>query len=362
MFLTMNDLSEEQQVFINKKIEEGLTDYIVIANLLFKREDLHGRSKESKLVRDYMISSGSISKKEKAKPKADPEALTAAHIEFIDSNIRTGITPKQITELLFSKELAGVSNLNVFITPQYRAVHKYIKEKHPDYLVESESAVNEKYVVPRSLSSAIKKVNKWAGQDLSEDKLTLQHRKYLEKLLTYLSSPRFVQNYDSYRSSNDKDLFEAEFVRSVWDKPDLTIDETNLYINVCMDYINLKQIDMKKNKVNEMFNDTQEQKDFTMRLTEVLKTISEEYNQCAQRIDKSLQKLNGERSKRIESHQQKNASILSLVELFQDENERKMMIQIAEMQKKVVKEEADRLETMSAWKARILGITKEDAI
>jgi hypothetical protein len=129
-----------------------------------------------------------------------------------------------------------------------------------------------------------------------------------------------------------------------------------------MDYINLKQIDMKKNKVNEMFNDTQEQKDFTMRLTEVLKTISEEYNQCAQRIDKSLQKLNGERSKRIESHQQKNASILSLVELFQDENERKMMIQIAEMQKKVVKEEADRLETMSAWKARILGITKEDAI
>jgi hypothetical protein len=48
--------------------------------------------------------------------------------------------------------------------------------------------------------------------------------------------------------------------------------------------------------------------------------------------------------------------------LFQDENERKMMIQIAEMQKKVVKEEADRLETMSAWKARILGITKEDAI
>ena len=272
----MSDLSEEQQVFINKKIEEGLTDYIVIANLLFKREDLHGRSKESKLVRDYMISSGSISKKEKAKPKADPEALTAAHIEFIDSNIRTGITPKQITELLFSKELAGVSNLNVFITPQYRAVHKYIKEKHPDYLVESESAVNEKYVVPRSLSSAIKKVNKWAGQDLSEDKLTLQHRKYLEKLLTYLNSPRFVQNYDSYRSSNDKDLFEAEFVRSVWDKPDLTIDETNLYINVCMDYINLKQIDMKKNKVNEMFNDTQEQKDFTMRLTEVLKTISEE--------------------------------------------------------------------------------------
>lgn len=129
-----------------------------------------------------------------------------------------------------------------------------------------------------------------------------------------------------------------------------------------MDYINLRQIDIKKNKINQMFNETEEQKDFTMRLTEVLKTISEEYNQCAQRIDKSIQKLNGERSKRVEQHQQKNASIINLVELFQDEQERKMMIQIAELQKKTVKEEADRLENMSSWKARILGITKQDAI
>ena len=192
--------------------------------------------------------------------------------------------------------------------------------------------------------------------------MSLQHRKCLEKLLVYLSSPRFIGNYDSYTSSADKDLFEAEFVRSIWDKPDLTTDEINLYINVCMDYINLRQIDMKKNKVNEMFNDTQDQKDLTIRLTEILKTISEEYNQCASRIDKSIQKLNGERAKRIDQHQQKNASILNLVELFQDEAERKMMIQIAEMQKQAVKEEADKLETMSSWKARILGISKEDAI
>ena len=62
----MNNLSEEQKILINKKIEEGLTDYVVIANLLFNREDLQGRSKEAKLIRDYMISCGSLGKKEKA--------------------------------------------------------------------------------------------------------------------------------------------------------------------------------------------------------------------------------------------------------------------------------------------------------
>jgi hypothetical protein len=355
-------LTDQHKVLISKKIEEGQNDYVVIANLIFNREDLTGRSKESKAVRDYLVATGFVSKKEKPKIVQNSEILNQNHFEFIDQNIKTGITPRQITELLFNEKFLGLENVNIFITPEYRAVHKYVKEKYPDNLVDNESGVGEKYSVPRSIKTVINKVNKWCGQNISEDKLSLQHRKWLEKLLVYLASPRFVGNYDSYTSSTDKELFEAEFVRSVWDKPDLTTDEINLYINVCMDYINLRQIDIKKNKVNDMFNDTQEQKDLTMRLTEVLKTISEEYNQCASRIDKSIQKLNGERSKRVEQHQQKNASIINLVELFQDEQERKMMIQIAEMQKKIINEEADRLENMSSWKARILGISKQDAI
>jgi hypothetical protein len=355
-------LTDQHKVLISKKIEEGQNDYVVIANLIFNREDLTGRSKESKAVRDYLVATGFVSKKEKPKIVQNADLLNQNHFEFIDQNIKTGITPRQITELLFNEKFLGLENVNIFITPEYRAVHKYVKEKYPDNLVDNESGVGEKYSVPRSIKTVINKVNKWCGQNISEDKLSLQHRKWLEKLLVYLGSPRFVGNYDSYTSSTDKELFEAEFVRSVWDKPDLTTDEINLYINVCMDYINLRQIDIKKNKVNDMFNDTQEQKDLTMRLTEVLKTISEEYNQCASRIDKSIQKLNGERSKRVEQHQQKNASIINLVELFQDEQERKMMIQIAEMQKKIINEEADRLENMSSWKARILGISKQDAI
>ena len=355
-------LTDENKAFILKKINEGIQDYVVLANLLYNREDLTGRSKEAKLVRDFLLTTGFVKKQEKPKPTQTIEILSKENCEFIEQNIKTRITPRQVTELIFHEKFLGLENFNIFITPEYRAVQKYIKEKYPDYLVDNESGVGDKYSVPRSIRTVINKANKWCGQNISEEKLSLQHRKWMEKLLTYLSSPRFVGNYDSYNSSIDKELFEAEFVRSVWDKPDLTIDEINLYINVCMDYINLRQIDIKKNKINDMFNETQDQKDFTMRLTEVLKTISEEYNQCAGRIDKSIQKLNGERSKRVEQTHQKNASILNLVELFQDEQERKMMIQIADMQKRTIKDEADRLENMSSWKARILGISKEDAI
>ena len=123
-----------------------------------------------------------------------------------------------------------------------------------------------------------------------------------------------------------------------------------------------EEIEQQKQKLNLMFDDTEGQNDLTMRLTEMLKTKAEEYNQCINRIDKMLAKLNGERAKRVANQQQRNASIISLVQLFQDEEERKLMIRMAEMQKKLVRREADEIEKMPDWKARVLGISREDAM
>jgi hypothetical protein len=48
--------------------------------------------------------------------------------------------------------------------------------------------------------------------------------------------------------------------------------------------------------------------------------------------------------------------------MFQDEEERANMVKIAEMQRSLVKDEAQRLESMVEWKARILGISLDDAV
>ena len=177
-----------------------------------------------------------------------------------------------------------------------------------------------------------------------------------------MSAPRFLQVIDTYPSLDDRNLFEAEFVRATWDKPDLTTDEINLYINVCMDYIHLKRIQSAMAKLNRMFDEAEDQQDLTVRLAELLKTKSEEYNQCEKRMESLISKLQGDRSKRIQSHVNKNASILNLVQLFQEEEERNIMIKMAEMQKKVIREEADSLEKMPAWKSRVLGVSKRDVI
>ena len=129
-----------------------------------------------------------------------------------------------------------------------------------------------------------------------------------------------------------------------------------------MDYINLKQVEKQKSKLNEMLDNSDDQQDLTMKLTEILKTKSDEYNQCVGRIDKALTKLNGDRAKRIEHQIERTANILSVVQAFQQEDGRQQMILMAEMQNKLVGQESDRLESMPAWKARILGISKGEAI
>jgi hypothetical protein len=111
-----------------------------------------------------------------------------------------------------------------------------------------------------------------------------------------------------------------------------------------------------------MFDEAEDQQDLTVRLAELLKTKSEEYNQCEKRMESLISKLQGDRSKRINSQVEKNASILNLVQLFQEEEERKVMVKMAEMQRKIISAEADQLEKMPDWKSRVLGIRKSDVI
>jgi phage gpG-like protein len=266
------------------------------------------------------------------------------------------MTAFQIASLLFPDVKMSPLNKEMLV------VNDYLKAHAPNLVKNEEASLGDTYSPPATPLSAIRKINKYTSEDLKVDRLTMNQKNHVESVIAFLQAPRFNTVINNYNAKTDRELFEAEFIRSTWDKPDLTSDEINLYINICVDYINLKNISAHIEKLNRMFNEAEEQQDMSIRLAELLKTKSEEYNQCEKRIESLIMRLNGDRAKRIASKQQENASILNLVQLFQDEEERKIMIQIAELQKRAVEEKADELEKMPEWKARVLGITKNNAI
>ena len=338
--------------------EELDGDLSGVTKKLFNDENEKGSTVRGRALRKYWIEEG-LSYKTKVKKRVVKHFLTDEEKSFVKQHYCPEVTKLEVGQLLWPKdsESKGFPETDKFI-----ALCEYITKEFPAAVNMRDDAAGEKYTPPRILSTATKRLNKVASTEFEAEKMNLRERKCIEKLITYLNAPRFVQVIGSYVTRQSRELFESEYIRSTWDKPDLTSDELNLYVNVCMDYVNIKEIEQQKQKLNLMFDDTEGQNDLTMRLTEMLKTKAEEYNQCINRIDKMLAKLNGERAKRVANQQQRNASVISLVQLFQDEEERKLMIKMADMQKQAVRKEADEVEKMSDWKARVLGVSKEDAI
>ena len=348
----MIDLSKEQK---QKILEEFQKDpsIINITRIVFNNNDLDGRSKEGRSVIKFLAENGlkiQTTKHEKAKEVN----LNVNQTEQVIDMAERGMNTSEIADVLFEKRVKRLSN-------EWRAVNAILsqKEDQPKNSIEDSSG---NYIAPQALSRIIKKINDSTGYGLEENRMSRNQKHCCDKLRINLNNSRFIAIVNNYSSNVDKELFEQEFVRLTWDKPDLTADELNLYMNVAKEIINLELITSHLQKLNDMFESADDQDEMTVRLAEIIKAKSSEYHQCESRIENLTKKLQGDRGQRLANKQKETASFLSIVQLFQEEEERKNMVRIAEMQKEIIKEEAQRLEGMAAWKARVLGIGIEDVL
>lgn len=344
----MISLTQEQKNLILESFQKD-PNIINITKIVFDDQTLDGRSKEGRAVTKFLAENGlkaQTTKKEKSKEVN----LSPEQIESIESMKADGLNTSEIADVLFNKNVVRLS-------VEWRAVNEIVNlEKE-----EREEAPTT-YVAPHAVSRIIKKINDSTGYGLEEGKMSRTQQTCCDKLRINLNNSRFVAIVNNYTSIRDKELFEQEFIRLTWDKPDLTADELNLYMNVAKEIINLELITGHLQKLNDMFESADDQDEMTVRLAEIIKAKSSEYHQCESRIENLTKKLQGDRGARLANKQKETASFLSIVQLFQEEEERKNMVRIAEMQKEVIKEEAKKLEGMAAWKARVLGIGIDDVL
>jgi hypothetical protein len=349
------NLTDEQKEKVQTAFAQS-PDLNEIVKYVFDNPLLDGRSKEGREIRKYMVTAGMKFNTARREKKEDI-VFTPQQQQFIVDQANLGLSSLAIAELLFPKQ--EIKPLSM----EQRAVFALMREINPDYNPSQDTnAVLSSYVAPKAVVRVIKKINDATGSTFDEEKINRQHKICVDKLTINLNNSRFVKIMNNYTVRDDRDLFEQEFIRLTWDKPDLTSDEINLYMNVCKEIINLEVISKHLNKLNDMFDIANDQEEMSVRLAEIIKAKSSEYHQCETRIENLTKKLQGDRSSRMQSKHKENASILAIVQFFQDEEERNNMVKIAEMQKQLVSEEANRLEGMEEWKARILGISKDHVI
>lgn len=348
-------LDDEQKRFI-LGLWKTTPDLMEITRKLFDNKDLDGRSKEGRAVRKFLAEE-KLNYKTTVQKKADEITFTKSQKEFLmGENVKVGMSALDIAKLVFKdSKIKTLSN-------KHRAVVDFLKNFRQDVIDSNEIVTSESWSPPKSISKALKKVNDWCGVELVEGELQRKQKLLIEQLIKHLRSPRFHHFINQYSTLADRDLFESEFVRAVWDKPDLTNDELNSYVTLCTNYVRQKHIQQRVDRLNALLNDADSERDVTMRLTELIKATSDELNQCEKRIESLTKDLNGSRQQRLKAKGEENGSIFALVEAFTDKEERDRMIMMAELQNKLIEEEADRLESMDEYKARVLGISKKEIL
>lgn len=348
------ELTEQNKEDI-RRIYGETPDLILITKKVFNDETIDGRSKEGRAVREFLVKQGL--KFRTTKKEQEPEVILSDHQKSFISQNSKNMTAFQMAKVLFPD-----NDIVTVLCRECRAIIAYIRETEPDKLKASESAVGIEYVPPVDLHQAVVVINKATAQEINPNKLTAQHKQALTAYLRFINSPRLIQIVNSYSDKTDRDLFESEFTRFTWDKPDLTADDITLYIGVCQDIVMNKRLVQHTEKLNQAFEEVDGNEDLTIRLTEAIKGKSEEYDKVQKRIESVLKKLNGDRAERLKRQGDRTANFLALVEAFQDEGERKRMLIIVKAQREKVKDEANRIESLDEMLARVLGVSKEEVL
>ncbi len=347
-------LSDDMRKFIDTNWK--MMDLMEMTRHIFKDDNLKGSSKEGRLVRNYLIAKGYEYKTTKDKGKEEV-VLTDENKEFVVKYAST-MKPYEIARVIFQNDL-----LHQF-SKEALSVQTYIKSISPTLIKKDDEYTDVEYVPPKTFKAAYKRIQELTGFTVEEEKLNVKMRKCIEKCLEFLQAPRFVQTVTNYQNISERTIFEAEYVRSIWDKPDLTTDEINLYISLMNEYVIQDRLHRIMGKLNLLLENVTADPDgkISIALSDAIKGKSEELHRSLSRQQDFVKDLSGKRSDRQKQQTQRAKSLVSLVEAFRDEQERKNILRFANLRKQKVQDEMTRLETEEEWNARIFGITKEEIL
>ena len=321
-------------------------------SIIVFEEELDARSSRGKAVRQFLAT-----RNLKATPYATAIILKQRlrlkneQKEFIKNNIST-MNSLEIARILFNNpHLVNLSGEVVLVNEYANSIIAPEKRK--------EDLTTIEWKPPAKISELLVRLNRYAAKDYDVANLKPVEKKNFTVLISYLKTYRFRQQISTYSSIQDQELFESEFIRCTYDKPDLSSEEIDQYViysgEVVISRNILRSIELfqKEQEVNLESNEK-----LNMGLVEATSSLRKEYNDCVTRQQKLLNMLTQKRSDRLDSQIQANASILSIIEEWRTYEGRQKLLKIAEMRKRLVGDEFDRLEGLSDLKVRLIGVDK----
>lgn len=334
----------------------SLLDLIRVAG--FEGKD--GRTKEGRAVKAFLASK-EIRALGAHEYQPKPEVVLTEEQEEYCRNYASTMRPHEITKVLFPHATHK--------SQECKAITKYIEELKGEinlFEEENDNTLGE-YKPIKTFTQSFNLINKYVYPPISKEKITPNAKKNIESLVGYMNTYRFLHIINTFEGETKRDLFESSFVRYTYDKADLAEEEVDQYIVLSAEVVISSNISHRVETLQVLLDEAASGGDgeatrISMSLVEAINTAQTEYNQCVNRQQKLLSDLKQKRSDRLSKQIKENASILNLVQMWKDEESRKKLIKLAETRKLAIKEEIGNLSAMDDVKARIMGLTEDEAL
>lgn len=344
-------------------------DLNVITRLITGRKDADGRCREGRSIRQFLASKEFNYKT--IKQEVLPEyVLTVEQKEFIKKHY-TSLEPHKISRKWFNNPELQILSLET------RAFEKYFFSLQNEYMQNSlspESAdldcVTEKdlknqkletYRPPGPIDQVVYRINKYVNPnpEWNSKALKKEQMQCCASLKKYLWTYSFVNYVNTYKTQEDRDLFEDGFVRYCYDKINLTNEEMDQFILLCAQKVyqldlqrQLEELRLQQKEARDKGDKTISQTAFT----EAVNALQSERKNAIDHAQKLLDKLTKSRKERLDSQLEQNATVLNLVNAWRDEEQRLEMIALGDYERQEVEEEVVKLSNIEALQALIRGI------
>ncbi len=353
------ELTDEQKLLIltewNKRVSNPPSIPELIGLVFPECLDRDARSPEGRVIREFLASK-SIKVKAVVLPTTNvPIGLTAEQKQYIENNAST-MNSLEMARVLFSKATLHQSSTEAkAVFAFYNTLNKETKQT-PD-----EESPQQDYRPPNTINRVCKKINRYVkGADLDPDKLSPKEKKFTESLLTFLFNGRFSHQMNLYSDETDRALFESTFVSYVWDKPDLTVEDLDLYIILASQKVENSRIQKTIGQLQEEQNRAiNEDGRLSMPIVEAIKIASDDLNKNLIRQSALYKSLNQERSKRLDDRKGSVGTLLNIIEEVKNQDTRRQMAQAAEQKNNKLKGEIKRLNDLDEIIVRIYGLDEE---
>lgn len=288
--------------------------------------------------------------------KTDAFNLSEDHREFIRAH------SGQMTALQIARELFNDSNLTN-LSVEARAVALFYNDLDPSLRMAATSQSLKSYNPPHTHTNAMARINKYVYEGIDPNSITEKEKAWFTALIKYMHVHRYLFIMNQFNSEDDRELMESSFIRFTYNKPDLTEEEIDLYINLCIDIVNHgrseRDLEMLLETRDQMFNETGK---VPVSIVQAISDARNGMDANLKRQKATHENLQGKRATKIATKLKENASVIQLVELVKQEKKRIQFAQLAITRKKKLAQEVDRLDSLDDLRFQLWGIGKEEIL